>query len=105
MKDINQVQDLRASLQNIENLLLNQKPVFTIDELSQYTGLSKSFLYKKTANRQIPHYKPSSKILIFKKDEIDSWLLSNPVSVIDDIEQEAINFVTNKSSRGGFPWN
>ncbi|MGQ7855809.1 helix-turn-helix domain-containing protein [Pedobacter sp. WC2501] len=89
------------TLTSIENLLLNNKEVFTIDDLCKYTGLSKSFVYKKTATQSIPHYKPSNKILIFKKSEIDAWLLKNKISTLDDIEQQAINFVTGKTWNGG----
>ncbi|WP_293301717.1 helix-turn-helix domain-containing protein [Pedobacter sp. UBA4863] len=88
------------TLERIESLLLNNKKIFNIEDLCAYTGLSKSWVYKKTASGLIPHYKPSNKILIFKKDEIDEWLLKNPVRLMDDIEQEAINYVTGKTWRG-----
>lgn len=90
----------QITLERIESLLLNSKKIFNIDDLCRYTGLSKSWVYKKTASSQIPHYKPSAKILIFRKDEIDDWLLKNPVRLMDDIEQEAINYVTGKTWRG-----
>ncbi len=95
--NINQLQ----TLERIESLLLNNKKIFNIDDLCRYTGLSKSWIYKNTYLKILPHYKPSNKILIFKKDEIDEWLLKNPVRLMDDIEQEAINYVTGKTWNGG----
>lgn len=92
---------MKNTLEYIEDLLLNQKSILNIDDLCRYTGLSKSWVYKKTASGQLPHYKPSGKILIFKKDEIDAWLLKNKISTVDDIEQEAINYTTSKSFNGG----
>jgi excisionase family DNA binding protein len=58
-------------------LLLSQKKVLTLDEVSDYTGLSKSFLYKLTCKNEIPCYKPLGKHIYFNKEEIDSWLLQN----------------------------
>ena len=63
-------------LNEIEKMLLCQKTVFSFVEAAEYTGLSKSYLYKLTSAGLIPHYKPSGKLLFFKRQEIDEWLLS-----------------------------
>jgi excisionase family DNA binding protein len=52
----------------------------TIDELSEYLGLSKSALYKKVFTRKIPHYKQG--LLFFKKSEIQSWIEKGRVETI-----------------------
>lgn len=95
------MQETKEILNNIEAMLLNNKTIFNLQDVCRYTGLSPSFIYKKTSAKSIPHYKPSGKILIFKKEEIDEWLLRNQVSTMDDIEQYAIDFVTNKTWNGG----
>ena len=64
-------------------------------EACDYLGLSESYLYKLTHKKQIPHYKmPTGKKLVFSKQELDEWLLSNPVKTESDIDQEANDFVT-----------
>ena len=72
-----------------EKLAYCTKEVLTADEVSQYTGLSKSYIYKLTMNRQIPHYKPTGKIVFFNRREIEEWLLSNRVKTESELNTEA----------------
>lgn len=87
---------LEERLSNIEALLLSNKTVLTFDEVSLYTGLSKSYLYKLTSRSDIPFYRPNGKQLYFNKQEIDSWLLRNRVKTNAEIESEAITFTTRR---------
>ncbi|MBT4399541.1 MAG: helix-turn-helix domain-containing protein [Bacteroidetes bacterium] len=65
-----------SRLNQIEKMLTSQKTVLSFSETAEYTGLSKSYLYKLTSAGVIPHYKPTGKMLYFKKTEIDEWLVS-----------------------------
>ncbi|MHC1774015.1 MAG: helix-turn-helix domain-containing protein [Lentimicrobium sp.] len=79
---------------NIETLLLSQKTVLNFDEVSAYTGLSKSHLYKLTSTGGIPCFKPQGKHIYFSKQEIDRWLMQNRKATTDEIESQAATFVT-----------
>lgn len=68
---------------------LAQKDVLTLEEASAYTGLSKSWLYKLTSTKQIPHYKPCGKLCYFDRGELDAWIRQNRVSTTDEIEMQA----------------
>ena len=73
---------------DIKCLLLCNKPFLNIDELCLYSGLSKDWVYKLTSNKIIPHCKlPTGKIIVFKRSEIDDWLLSQPVLPFKKLEQ------------------
>ena len=61
-----------------------------------YLELSQSHLYKLTSSGSIPHYKPNGKKLYFKREELDTWLLRNRNNSIDEIEQEAANYLIKK---------
>ena len=74
------------------NLTNSTKEVLTSDEAAQYLGMQKSYLYKLTMLRQIPHYKPMGKMVFFKRTELEQWLLSNRIATDDEIQQEAINY-------------
>ena len=87
-------------LTNIENLLLSQKTVLNFDEVSEFTGLSKSHLYKLTSTRRIPHYKPNGKYIFFDRVEIENWLKRNRQKTIDEIDAEASTYVTLNKRRG-----
>jgi excisionase family DNA binding protein len=67
----------------------NEKKVLTLDEACNFTGLSKSYLYKLTSSRQVPHFKPRGKLVYFDREQLEAWLLSNPVATADQIERQA----------------
>lgn len=92
-------QRIEERLSNIEALLLSQKTVFNFVEVTAYTGLSKSYLYKLTSNGGIPCYKPQGKQIYFSKLEIDQWLLQNRKSTTSELESQASTIVTLK--KGG----
>ena len=75
-------------LQNIESLLSSQKEVMNLDEVSLFTGLSKSHIYKLTSTGKIPHYK-QSKHLFFDRDEVINYLKQNRVKTAGELEDEA----------------
>ena len=89
MKQVVNIKSKNQSViyQNHENLQTNPKPkkeIFTIDDLVEYSGLSRSSIYKKTMNREIPHYKVNRK-LYFNYEEIKNWFLSNKIESRDEI--------------------
>lgn len=70
-----------------------QKAVLNLEEASLYTGLSKSTLYKLTANRLIPYYKPAtSRFCFFRREELEDWLLEQPVATQTDINTRAMEY-------------
>ncbi|MDB4093852.1 helix-turn-helix domain-containing protein [Flavobacteriaceae bacterium] len=69
--------ELQKELEQIKTLLLSKKNVLNINELSDYTGYSKSYIYKLTSRNAIPYFKPSGKAVFFDRMEIDVWLLKN----------------------------
>jgi len=56
-------------------------------------------MYKLTCANKIPHYKPHGKTIYFSKEEIDNWLMKNPVKTTEQIEQEATSFVVSSRKR------
>jgi excisionase family DNA binding protein len=70
------------------------KPHLSFEEACDYLSLSESYLYKLTHKKLIPHYKmPTGKKLVFRKDELDKWLTSVPVSTIEEIDQQAYDYL------------
>ena len=59
---------------------------FTMDDLVEYSGYKKSYLYKLVYLRQIPaHKRKHGRKLFFVKSEIDNWLLARTLLTIDEI--------------------
>ncbi len=74
MNDLN----LEERLKRIEQLLVANKEVLTLEEACQYTGISQGYMYKLTYAGKIPHSKPRGKLIYFERSKLNSWLLKNP---------------------------
>lgn len=77
---------------------LTVKEVLTFDETVAFTGLSKSYLYKLTMNRIIPHFKPNGKLCYFNRIEVEEWLQQNRVVTAEETASQA---QTHCMKRGG----
>ena len=62
---------------------MEKRRFLDMDQLSEYTTLSKSHIYKKVMTKEIPFIKAGKKT-IFDREQIDTWLL-NGCQMIDDI--------------------
>lgn len=83
-------------LNRIEKHIFSLKPILNVEELAEYTGFKKSYIYKLVHSNSLPFSKPNGKILFFDKSKIDEWLLSNSSKSNLEIEQEAIEFALKK---------
>lgn len=83
-------------LDRIEQLLRGQKNVLNFSEACDFTGISPSYMYKLTHNARIPHYKPHGKNVYFLREELEQWLLQNPVRTAEQKDREATEFVLRK---------
>lgn len=89
---IRKLEPVESFLERVELLEKNiyaTKKVFTFSEACMYIGVSESMLYKLTANKEIPHYKPRGKMIYFAKEELDEWLLQNHELAVDDATRMA----------------
>ena len=76
--------------------IFTKKEVLTTEEAAAYMGMRKSYLYKLTMNKKIPHYKPMGKVCYFQRKELEEWLLSNRVSTDDELSEKAQDYCTRK---------
>ncbi|MEL6975101.1 MAG: helix-turn-helix domain-containing protein [Bacteroidota bacterium] len=83
---------LEERLERIERLLSSNKEVLTFEEACEYMGVSRSFLYKLTSTRQIPHSKPNGKMIFFEKKKLNLWLLRNNRKSKAELEAEALKY-------------
>ena len=76
---------------------LENKEVLTLNEVSQFTGLSKSHIYRLCSTGGIPFYKPFGKVNYFDRQEIIDWLKQNRIATTKELETKASTFVTLKN--------
>lgn len=82
-----------AILTEIKGLLSHNKKVLNVEDLANYTGLSKSKIYKLTQLKLIPTgNNPNIRQKFFDKDTIDAWLLGEP-----DLSDETLEHRFNES--------
>ena len=90
------------TVKRIEELILKgQDGIFDINEAADYLNVSKSFLYRLTCEKRIPHYKPTGKRLYFKKQDLDAWLTQNRIATRKEIEDKAADYVTFQGNGNG----
>lgn len=84
-------------LNRLENLIIGtSKQIFTVDDVVNYTGFSKSYVYKLVHHNILPYSKPNNRTLFFVKSELDEWMLQNKSKSISQIEKEATNYVNSR---------
>jgi predicted DNA-binding transcriptional regulator AlpA len=65
-----------SELRQIKNLLFENKTVLNVEELAEYTGLSKSKIYKLLSKKLIPTGTNANiRQKFFYKKDIDLWLM------------------------------
>ena len=80
-------------LDRIEQKLDKEDKPLTLREAAVYLDISPSYLYKLTASQRIPHFKPHGKRVYFLRSDLNAYLLQGRVRPVDEIEQEATNYV------------
>ena len=66
---------------------LTNKEVMNLSEAAIYAGISKSYLYKLTSARLIPFYRPATKLIFFKREEIDAWRLKKRENTFEELSK------------------
>ena len=90
MKQI--IQRLETLEKTIQQQSAMLKSVLGLPEAAQYLGISCSYLYKLTASRKLPCYKPNGKKIYFSRKELDEWLLRNRKITQDELDQQAADY-------------
>ena len=78
---------------------VEQKEVLNVEELANYTGWFKSYIWKKTSDGSLQFSKPLGKTIFFSKKRVDEFLLSKHNVTKAQRESKAAIFVIFK--KGG----
>ena len=94
MEDFKKITDAISA-----KVAVNTKEVLTTDEAASYMGVSKSYLYKLTMEKRIPHYKPMGKMCFFNRKEMEMWLQANRVATDEELSQDAQAYCIKKGGK------
>jgi len=59
-----------------------EKQWYNLKDASEYLGVSKSRLYDLTGSRKIKFFQPGGKLIFFKEEDLDAWILSGQKEII-----------------------
>jgi excisionase family DNA binding protein len=81
----------------------SNEEIFSLNEAAKFLKASKSFLYKMTSQKLIPHYIPGGKKIYFKKSDLEDWLLKNRIPLSSEFEANTEFYLSNplKTSNNG----
>jgi len=87
-------------IKEVLNKILEQiKPVLAFEEACKYCGISPSSMYKHTSANRIAYYKPEGKLIYFKREDLDEWMLRNRQSTESEMADLATSYtVKNRKS-------
>ena len=97
---LNTIENLLKTVIKNDNSTITITEVLNLNQAAEYVSLSKSAIYKKTSERNIPHFKNGKK-LYFKRSELDAWLTGLKISTHAEIEKQADDYIMKK---GKFKW-
>lgn len=60
-----------------------EKEFMNVKEAAAFIGLSFHSVYTLTSQKKIPHYKPGGKRVLFKRSELEEWIMGFQVKVVD----------------------
>lgn len=72
------------------------KSILNFQEFCEYTGFKKSYAYKITHQRKLPYSRPANGKIFFLKEDVDKWLMSNPVATTEDLESQASTYLATR---------
>lgn len=75
-----------------EKPLICHKEMLTMTEAELYTGLSRAMLYKLTSQRRIRYFKPSGKLIFFRRLDLDLFMTENPVAADFELNTKALSY-------------
>jgi len=86
----------------IQKVKQSKAPFMTMDETSEYLGLSKATLYGYTHKKLIPYYKIQNRKIYFKIEDLDNFVLNtqNKCKSQFEIKQEADEDYLTKRQAG-----
>lgn len=96
-----EIDEILNRLKLIESLLAKNSQIEFINanEAAAYLNISTNYLYKLTSEKKFPFYKPSGKLIYFKKSELDNWISQSRIKSKKEIEAQAISIVINNKHK------
>lgn len=90
--------EVRKIIRERAETQLNSDRVMDAEEAAEYLHISRTTLWRKCSERNLPHSKNGSK-LMFLKSDLDEWVKNGKRKTRIDADIEAANYTMNHPSR------
>ncbi|WP_299177115.1 helix-turn-helix domain-containing protein [uncultured Chryseobacterium sp.] len=102
-KILKEIRKIKKDLSFIKDELyrrnLYRKRYITIKEAVVITGVSKSFIQKLIASKQIPHSKPNGKLVFIHRRDLEKFLSQNRIASNDEVDYIVSNSILNLKNK------
>ncbi|WP_139958351.1 helix-turn-helix domain-containing protein [Flavicella sediminum] len=89
------VKEVKSLKREIKKSHLYRKRIYTIKESAFVIGVSLSYMQKLVGSKQLPHSKPSGKLIFIKRRDLENFILSNPIKTNDEVDTLVSNTLIN----------
>lgn len=70
------------------NTIQTDKPL-TVEQAAEYTGYTKSYLYKLAFQKKVPYYKPGGGKILFSLDDLKAFVYRNRQAAGYEVQEQA----------------
>lgn len=77
--------------EQLQERVFEQKEILNLQEAASFLRIAKSTLYKLTHRGQIKFHKPSGKLILFRRDDLISWVERNTPSESNQLISKKVN--------------
>ena len=63
-----------------------KKDILNLNEFCEYAGIKKTKALQLLRNKEIKHYRNSRKLIYLKTEDVDAWMLQNPIDIAEKTE-------------------
>lgn len=89
------LRELRLLKKEVKQRNLYRKRLLSIEEAAKLSGVSVSYIQKLTSSKQIPHSKPTGKLIFIHRKDLETFLSQNYISSKDEIDSNVSNYLLN----------
>lgn len=106
------LQSVLVEMEEIKNMLKNmmlaydstssahaiapERDLLTLEECAQMSGLKKSYLYRLTHQRRIPHCKPGGNRVFIRRGDLLAWMGGNKIKTNEEIDRAAAQHLVGR---------
>ncbi|MBM6500196.1 helix-turn-helix domain-containing protein [Flavobacterium macrobrachii] len=87
------LRELRLLKKEVKQRNLYRKRLLTIEEAAKLSGVSVSYIQKLTSSKQIPHSKPTGKLIFIHRKDLETFLSQNYISSNDEVNSNVSDYL------------